>query len=148
MKKREECLTSACTGSDPDFCDACLYLKSQSSLLAIRTCGPILPFKTPQHSAKCIAVCNLAQHHKTGFFFALQHQQCFIVVKESAPKQLQSLKQVFSQRSRRVRWRLACPFQKSFSSEILAVIDVLVQHSALARGSAPCPDEPHGVNVE
>ena len=76
--------------------------------------------RTPPQSSECIAACKFAQHEKKRFFFALQHQQRFIVVAKCAPKQLQSLKQGLSQCPWRVHWSLARPFQKLFSSQILA----------------------------
>src|SRR5712691_10300865 len=75
--------------------------------------------ETPKQPAECVTVCNLAQHEKTRFFFALQHQKCFIVIANFAAKQLYSLKQGLSQQSRRVHWSLARPFQELFSSQLV-----------------------------
>jgi len=73
----------------------------------------------PQQPAECVTVCNLAQHEKTRFFFALQHHKCFIVIASFATKQLHSLKQGFFQQSRSVHWSLARPLQKLFSSQLV-----------------------------
>src|SRR3974390_3920879 len=73
----------------------------------------------PNQPTERVVVCDLAQHDKTSFFFALQHQQCFIIIANLTPEQLQSLKQVFSQRSRRVHWSSTRPFEKLLPSQLL-----------------------------
>src|SRR6516165_11915249 len=79
----------------------------------------VLALPRPHQPTERVAVCDLAQHDKTRFFFASQHQQCFIIIANLTPEQLQSLKQVFSQRSRRVHWSSARPFEKLFPSQLL-----------------------------
>ena len=42
--------------------------------------------RTPPQPVECIAACSLAQNGEKRFFFALQHQQCFIVVARVCPE--------------------------------------------------------------
>ena len=79
----------------------------------------VLAIPRPHQPTERVTVCDLAQHDKTRFFFALQHEQCFIVIANIAPKQLQSLKQVFSERPRRLRRSPARPFEKLFKSQLV-----------------------------